>query len=79
NAGPPAPVTKEKKTGSTTRDDAWAYIEEQIPEAALSAEDRAIAWNKAIETIHHGPDDDTLTPGEWFLIQELVISEAIPY
>ncbi len=75
----PAPVAKEKKTGSTTRDDAWAYIEEQIPEAALSTEDRAIAWNKAIETIHHGPDDDTLTPGEWFLVQELVISEAIPY
>ncbi len=79
NAGPPAPVTKEKKTGSTTREDAWKYIEEQIPEAALSEEDRATAWNKAIETIHHGPDDDTLTPGEWFLVQELVISEAIPY
>ena len=80
NAGPPAPVAKEeKKTGSTTREDAWKYIEEQIPEAALSEEDRATAWNKAIETIHHGPDDDTLTPGEWFLVQELVISENIPF
>ena len=87
NSGPPAPAPIKgepdpavgKKTGSTTREDAWDYIEEQIPEAALSAEDRAIAWNKAIETIHHGPDDDTLTPGEWFLVQELVISEAIPY
>ena len=78
--GPPAPVAKEeKKTGSTTREDAWAYIKDQIPEAALSEEELGIAWTKAIETIHHGPDDDTLTPGEWFLVQELIISEALPY
>ncbi len=78
--GPPAPVkAEEKKTGSTTREDAWAYVSDQIPEAALSEEERGIAWTKAIETIHHGPDDDTLTPGEWFLVQELIISETIPF
>ncbi len=82
NSGPPASVPKatpEKKTGSTTREDAWAYIKDQVPEAALSEEELGIAWTKAVETIHHGPDDDTLTPGEWFLVQELIISEAIPY
>ncbi len=78
-SGPPAPVTKEEKTGSTTREDAWAYIEEQIPEAALSAEDRAIAWTEAIEKIHGGPDDDTLTPEEWFHVQTLIVGETIPF
>ncbi len=87
--GPPAPVeapsqttteaTEEKKTGSTTREDAWAYVEEQIPEAALSVEDRAIAWTEAIEKIHGGPDDDTLTPEEWFKVQTLIVSETIPF
>ena len=80
NSGPPAPAPKEeKKTGSTTREDAWAYIKDQVPEAALSEEGLGIAWTKAVETIHHGPDDDTLTPGEWFLVQELIISENIPF
>lgn len=74
----PAPV-EEKKTGSTTREAAWEYIKDQVPEAALSEADRAIAWTKAIETIHKGPDDDTLTPEEWFFVQELIINEAIPY
>ena len=84
-AGPPAPVTEpveeveEEKTGSTTREDAWNYIEESIPEKALSADDRAIAWTGAIEKIHGGPDDDTLTPEEWFQVQELVLSENLPF
>ncbi len=86
-SGPPAPATKpveekkvvEEKTGSTTRNDAWAYIEEQVPEAALSTEDRAIEWIKAIEKIHGGPDDDTLTGEEWFQVQTLIISETIPF
>jgi hypothetical protein len=78
-SGPPAPVAREERTGSTTRDDAWAYIEEQIPEAALSTDDRAIAWTKAIEKIHNGPDDDTLTGEEWFKVQELILSENLPF
>ncbi len=90
SAGPPAPVKPEattikevvegqEKTGSTTREDAWNYIEESIPEKALSADDRAIAWTGAIEKIHGGPDDDTLTPEEWFQVQELVLSENLPF
>lgn len=84
-SGPPAPAPKEEqkiveeKTGSTTREDAWKYIEEQIPKAALSDEARATAWNEAIEKIHGGPDDDTLTPEEWFKVQQLIISEEIPF
>lgn len=79
-SGPPVPVkTEEKKTGKTTRDNAWNYIEEQIPEAALSVEDRAIAWTEAIEKIHGGPDDDTLTGEEWFKVQTLIISETVPF
>lgn len=79
--GPPIPVTKteEKKTGSTTREAAWEYIAESIPVAVLSDEDRAIAWTEAIEKIHGGPDDDTLTPEEWFAVQELVLSENLPF
>ncbi len=79
--GPPIPVTKteEKKTGSTTREAAWEYIAESIPIAALSDEDRAVAWTEAIEKIHGGPDDDTLTPEEWFAVQELVLSENLPF
>lgn len=80
--GPPAsaPAPKvETKTGKTTRDDAWNYIEEEIPEAALSVEDRAVAWTKAIEKIHGGPDDDTLSDEEWFLVQELILSENLPF
>ncbi len=72
-------VVKEEKTGSTTRDDAWNYISEQIPERALSADDRAVAWTKAIETIHGGPDDDTLTGEEWFKVQQHIIAETIPF
>ncbi len=70
---------QEEKTGSTTRDDAWNYISEQIPEAALSTKKRAVAWSKAIEKIHGGPDDDTLTGEEWFQVQTLIISETIPF
>ncbi|KKL69788.1 hypothetical protein LCGC14_2111400, partial [marine sediment metagenome] len=70
---------QEEKTGSTTRDDAWKYISEQIPEAALSTKELAVAWSKAIEKIHGGPDDDTLTGEEWFQVQELIISENIPF
>ncbi len=79
--GPPIPVTKteEKKTGSTTREAAWEYIAESIPVAALSDEDRAVAWIEAIEKIHGGPDDETLTPEEWFAVQELVLSENLPF
>ncbi len=82
-ASAPAPAPKEdkkeEKTGSTTRDDAWNYISEQIPDAALSADDRAVAWTKAIEKVHGGPDDDTLTGEEWFQVQELIISENLPF
>ncbi|KKN64859.1 hypothetical protein LCGC14_0486930 [marine sediment metagenome] len=79
-SSPSAPAPKvEEKTGKTTRDNAWAYIEEQIPEAALSADDRAVEWTKAIEKIHGGPDDDTLTPEEWFDVQTLIVSETIPF
>lgn len=74
-----AATTPEAKTGSTIREDAWAYIEEQIPEAALSTEDRATAWNEAIEKIHGGPDDNTLTGEEWFQVQELITNEYIPF
>jgi len=82
---PPAPTPKpvaeatEEKTGSTTRDDAWKYITEQIPEAALSEEDRSVEWTKAVEAIHGGPDDDTLTGEEWFQVQELVINNNLPF
>jgi len=72
-------AAKEEKTGNTTRDDAWAYISEMIPERALSEEDRAVAWNEAIEKIHGGPDDDTLTGEEWFQVQELIIADNIPF
>ncbi len=68
-----------EKTGSTTRDDAWNYISEQITDRALSADDRAVEWTKAIEKIHGGPDDDTLTGEEWFKVQELIVSEVIPF
>ncbi len=82
-SGPPAPVKanakKEEDTGSTTRDDAWKYIEEQIPEAALSEENRAVAWNEAVEKIHGGPDDDTLTGEEWYKVQQLVLNDNIPF
>jgi hypothetical protein len=89
-SGPPAPApvatpeelaatTPEKKTGSTTREAAWNYIAESIPEKALSTEDRANVWNEAIERIHGGPDDDTLTGAEWFQVQKLIISEVIPF
>ncbi len=93
-AGPPAPVeapvesapmtateaiAAEEKTGSTTRDAAWQYITDEIPEAALSIDDRPIAWTKAIEKIHGGPDDDTLTGEEWFKVQQLIVKEAIPF
>lgn len=76
---PKAKEEKEEKTGSTTRDDAWKYISEQIPVAALSEDDRAVAWSRAIKKIHGGPDDDTLTGEEWFQVQELIISETIPF
>ncbi|KKM45987.1 hypothetical protein LCGC14_1560030 [marine sediment metagenome] len=76
----PAPKEeKEEKTGSTTREDAWKYVSEQIPVAALSEDDRAVAWSRAIEKIHSGPDDDTLTGEEWFQVQELIVSETIPF
>ncbi len=81
-SGPPAPVktdVKEEDSGSTTRDDAWNYITEQIPEAALSVEDRAIAWSKAIETVHGGPDDDTLTGEEWYKVQQLIMNDVLPF
>ncbi len=89
-AGPPAPVESapmtateaiaaEEKTGSTTRDAAWQYITDEIPEAALSINDRAIAWTKAIKTVHGGPDDDTLTEEEWFKVQQLIVKETIPF
>ncbi len=86
-SAPPAPATEvyeakvdeEEKTGSTTRDDAWNYIFEQIPERALSTDGKAVAWTEAIEKIHGGPDDDTLTGEEWFKVQTLIISETIPF
>ena len=80
-AGPLTEIINEaeEKTGSTTRDDAWKYISEQIPEAALSTKERAVAWSKAIEKIHGGPDDDTLTGEEWFQVQCLIIGETIPF
>lgn len=67
-----------EKTGSTTREDAWNYITDTIP-GDISAADHAIAWTKAIEKIHGGPDDDTLTGEEWFKVQQLVIKESIPF
>jgi len=83
-AGPPSPTTKPastvgKKTGSTTREAAWAYITDEIPEAALSEEGRTIAWSEAIEEIHGGPDDDTLTNEEWFQVQTKIVLDSIPY
>ena len=82
-SGPPAPAPasakKEEKTGSTTREAAWEYIAESIPKKALSDEDRANAWNEAIEKVHGGPDDDTLTGAEWFQVQEIILGENIPF
>lgn len=79
-SGSPAPAAKkEERVGSTTRDAAWAYIEEQIPEAKLSSEKRAEAWTLAIQEIHGGPDDDTLTGEEWFQVQQYVCDEEIPF
>jgi hypothetical protein len=82
----PAPVEEaaeeevtEESTGSTTRNDAWAYISEQIPEAALPTEERADVWNDAINKIHGGPDDDTLTGEEWFQVQEYIIDTHLPF
>lgn len=68
--------------GSTTRDDAWKYISEQIPDAAFGNEPddaRALAWTKAIEKIHGGPDDDTLTGEEWFKVQDEIEENHIPF
>ncbi len=83
-ASAPAPTSEvaeevPEKTGSTTREDAWNYICEQIPNRVLSADDKAVEWTKAIEKIHGGPDDDTLTGDEWFKVQTLIISETIPF
>jgi hypothetical protein len=72
-------VASEEATGSTTRDDAWNYICEQIPEAALSEEDRPNVWTEAINKIHGGPDDDTLTGEEWFRVQEHIVDTHLPF